>query len=189
MVFPTVVTWREFPAPEDPSLFHFRPESAPSNPWAPRDPPSQTIAASPRCARSSVRTAPRSSSGAADHYFPFRVSLVSADSPRAVSAHRDQTLSPDNLPLPDATLPPPSPRYPARKPSAPVLRFPARASTAKTQSHFVPEAPRPTAPNPAVRGAARHARPPPNLPLRLGTSLPRLDAARTAPPAHHPRLR
>src|SRR5271154_1359509 len=111
---------------------------------------------------------------------------ASINSPRAAAIPPAQILSPNNPPHQAAAPPPLSSPYPMPTPSIPALRFPARASTAKTKAHPAPAAPHPAKPGPAAPAATLRAPPPPN-PLRLrDISLPTRAAIRISPPAHHP---
>src|SRR6266851_3709916 len=91
----------------------------------------------------------------------------------------------DNPPRRLAAPRPPFSPCPALRLSAPALRFPARASSAKTRVHPAPAARRPAAPGPAVREKALLAPLPPSPPPRSGISPPALFAARISPRVRH----
>src|ERR1700687_5143173 len=173
-------------APANPFPCRSLPKSAPSNPPAPRGPPSRKHGASPRNGRSSGRIALPSSNAAAGRHSLFQVWPASAKLPRAGAALPARNLSPSS-PQRQAAAPrlPFSP-CPVPKPSALALRFPVRASSAETIGRPVPEARRPAALGPVARGEALLAPLRPNPPPRSGIWLPAPSAARILPPVLHP---
>ena len=110
--------------------------------------------------------------------FPFRGSRTSANWQRADATLPTQILSPDS-PLRQAAMPlPPFSPCPARRPSAPALRFPVRASSAETKARPGQATLHPTTPDPVARGEAPLVPLRPNLPRRCDTWPPALSATR-----------
>src|SRR5260370_14443079 len=186
-LFHCVASASESPAPASIFACRCRLKSAPSSPWVPRGRPSRRHGASPPRVQSSGQIVLRSSNAAAAHHFPFQEWPASADSPRAAATLPVRILSPSSPPRQAATLRPRSSPCPAPKPSAPALRFPARASTSRMTNRPGPAAPRPAAPDPVAREEAPLA-PPRPIPLpQSGTWPPALFAARISPLVRHPR--
>src|SRR6266567_8708720 len=172
---------RESPGPANLFLRRSLLESALSNPSWLRGPPFRKRGAFPPSARSSGQIVLRSSSAAAARHSLFQAWPPSIKSRRAGVILPARILSPGNPPRQAAALRPPFSPCPAPKPSAPALRFPGRASSAKTIGRPAPAAPRRVAPGRAVREAALPVPLPPNPPPRSGTLPPVLFVARISP--------
>src|SRR5579859_136083 len=183
--FARAATARESPAPSNLFPFRSRQESARSNPPQRRGLPFRTRAAFPPCGQSSVRIVPPSPSAVATNHFLFRASPASTSSPRVAVVLPIRIPSPNNPPRRVAKPPPRSSPYPAPKPSAPALRFPARASRAEIPVRSARATPRPAAQDQASPYSKPPAPLPPNLLPRSGISLRAPAAIRTSPPAHH----
>src|SRR6202171_203634 len=176
-------------APANPFPCRSLPKLAPSNPPAPRGPPSRKRAASLPSGRSSGRIALRSSNAASGRHFLFQVWPATSELPRAGAALPVRNLSPSSRRRQAAGLRLPFSPCPAPRPSAPALRFPDRASSAETIARPVPAARRPAAPSPVACWQALLAPLRPNPPPRSDIWLPAPSAARILPPVRHPQSR
>src|ERR1700730_16176774 len=185
MLFLREASARGFPALANPFLCRFRRESARSYLWAPRGPPCQTRAASRPCAQSSARIVLRSRAAAAAHHSLSPAKPASTGSQRVAATLLAQTPLPGNR-RPQAAAP--LLRFlpcPARTPSAPEFRYPARASSAEIRSRSVQAKAHPAAANPAARALAPRAPLPPSPPPPRDTSTPAPAANRSERPARY----